>query len=64
VTLHHSIETSLLMDLFKELADMRVKTVVLQKCRDKNEFVVEHPIFSDRLVLEDVSKYFDNFYIR
>lgn len=64
ITLHSSLETPLLMDLFRELADMGVKIIALQKCRDKNEFAVEHPIFSDRLVLEDVSKYFDNFYIR
>ncbi|MDR2682071.1 MAG: anaerobic ribonucleoside-triphosphate reductase activating protein [Holosporaceae bacterium] len=64
ITLHESIEMSLLLDLFKELSDMGVKKLILQKCRDKDEFVVEHPIFSDRLILEDVSKYFDNFYIR
>lgn len=43
---------------------MGVRKMVLQKCRDKNENVVEHPIFSDKILLESVSKDFDSFYIR
>lgn len=64
ITVHESIETDSLLDTLKVLSGMGVKTVALQKCRDKDEFVVEHPVFSDRLLLEEVSKYFDGFYIR
>lgn len=64
ITMFESIDTSTIVDTLKEISSMGVKTVVLQKCRDKNENVVEHPIFSDKLLLEDVSKYFDNFFTR
>ncbi|GHT94441.1 anaerobic ribonucleoside-triphosphate reductase activating protein [Alphaproteobacteria bacterium] len=64
ITVHESIETDSLLDTLKKLSNMGVKTVVLQKCRDRNENVVEHPVFSDKLLLEEVSKCFDNFYVR
>lgn len=64
MTMHESIETETAVDVLKELCQMGVRKVVLQKCRDKNENVVEHPIFSDKILLESVSKDFDSFYIR
>jgi len=64
MTMHKSIETETAVDVLKELCQMGVRKVVLQKCRDKNENVVEHPIFSDKILLENVSKDFDSFYIR
>jgi anaerobic ribonucleoside-triphosphate reductase activating protein len=64
MTMDESIETSSAIDVMKELASMGVKTIVLQKCRNKDEIIVEHPIFSDKLLLEDISGYFDNFFIR
>ena len=64
ITMFESIDASIIVDTLKEISSMGVKTVVLQKCRDKNENVVEHPIFSDKLLLEDVSKYFDSFFVR
>ncbi|MCR5224937.1 MAG: anaerobic ribonucleoside-triphosphate reductase activating protein [Alphaproteobacteria bacterium] len=64
MTLHESIETSSIVEVLKEISSMGVKQVVLQKCRDKNEKVVEHPIFSDKLLLEDLSKYFDSLSVR
>lgn len=64
MTLHESIDTSSITEVLKEISSMGVKHVVLQKCRDKNEKVVEHPIFSDKLLLEDLSKYFDSLSVR
>jgi pyruvate formate lyase activating enzyme len=64
MTLYEKIETSAIIDALKDISALGVKTVALQKCRDRNENVVEHPIFSDKLLLEDISKYFDNFYVR
>lgn len=64
MTMHESIETETAVDVLRELCQMGVRKVVLQKCRDKNENVVEHPIFSDKILLENVSKDFDSFYIR
>jgi anaerobic ribonucleoside-triphosphate reductase activating protein len=64
MTLHESMETSIIVKVLKEIAALGVKTVALQKYRDKNENVVEHPIFSDKLLLEDISKYFENFCVR
>lgn len=64
MTLHESIDTSSIVEVLKEISAMGVKQVVLQKCRDKNEKVVEHPIFSDKLLLEDLSKCFDSLSVR
>ncbi len=64
MTLHESIEKDSVVDVLKELCRMGVRRVVLQKCRDKYENIVEHPIFSDKILLENLSKDFDSFYIR
>lgn len=64
MTLYESISTSSIVEALKEISEMGVKQVVLQKCRDKNEKVVEHPIFSDKILLEEMSKYFDSLSIR
>ena len=64
MTMHESIETETAVDVLRELCQMGVRKMVLQKCRDKNENIVEHPIFSDKILLENVSKDFDSFYIR
>lgn len=64
ITMHESIETSVIVNVLKEISLMGAKTVVLQKCRNKDEIIIEHPIFSDKLLLEDISRYFDNFFIR
>ncbi len=64
ITMYKTLDTSVIVDLLKELSSMGVKTVALQKCRDIEEIVVEHPIFSDKILLEDISKYFENFFVR
>jgi anaerobic ribonucleoside-triphosphate reductase activating protein len=64
ITAHESIDTSVIIDILKEISGMGVRNVVLQKCRDFDGIVIEHPIFSDGLLLEDMSKYFNSFYIR
>lgn len=64
ITMHESIEKDSVVDVLKELCRMGVRKVVLQKCRDKYENIVEHPIFSDKILLENLSKDFDSFYIR
>ncbi len=64
MTMHESIEIETAIDILRELCQMGVSKVVLQKCRDKDENVIEHPIFSDKILLENVSKDFDSFYIR
>lgn len=64
MTVDPVIEVSDIVDTFKELSRMGVKTAALQKVRDLHGKTVEHPIFSDKLLLEDLSKYFDNFFVR
>lgn len=64
ITMDSSISIEVIVGVLKEIASMGVKNVVLQKCRDKDEIVIEHPIFSDKLLLEDISKCFDSFFIR
>ena len=64
MTMHESIGIETTIDVLRELCQMGVRKVVLQKCRDKDENVVEHPIFFDKILLENVSKDFDSFYIR
>jgi pyruvate formate lyase activating enzyme len=64
MTLYETIEVADVVEALKEVSAMGVRNVALQKCRDKNENTVEHRIFSDKLLLEDISKYFDNFYTR
>ena len=64
ITMYKTLETSVIVDLLKELSSIGVKTVALQKCRDIEEIIVEHPIFSDKILLEDISKYFENFFVR
>ncbi len=64
ITMHESIQTETAVEMLRELCQMGARNVVLQKCRDKDENVVEHPIFSDKILLENVSKDFDSFYVR
>lgn len=64
ITMYQTLEKQVISDLLKKLSDMGVKTVALQKCRDENEMVVDHPIFSDKILLEDVSKLFERFLVR
>ncbi|MDR0580706.1 MAG: anaerobic ribonucleoside-triphosphate reductase activating protein [Holosporaceae bacterium] len=64
MTVCESLDSLSIVNVFKGIAAQGVKTVALQKCRDKDENIVEHPIFSDRLLLEDISKRFENFSVR
>ena len=64
MTVDSIIEISDIVDTLKQISMMGVKCMALQKVRDKHGNVVEHPIFSDKLLLEDLSKYFDNFFVR
>ena len=64
MTLHESIEKETVVEVLRDLCQMGVRKMVLQKCRDKDENVVEHPVFSDKILLENVSKDFDSFYVR
>ncbi|MDR1982523.1 MAG: anaerobic ribonucleoside-triphosphate reductase activating protein [Holosporaceae bacterium] len=64
ITVFEEMDISAIVEVLKEISTLGVKTVVLQKCRDKGESVVEHAIFSDKLLLEDISKYFDSFHVR
>lgn len=64
ITMYQTLEKQVIADLLKKLASMGVKTLALQKCRDENEMVVDHPIFSDKILLEDVSKLFERFLVR
>ena len=64
MTVDPIIEISDIVDTLKQISSMGVKNMALQKVRDKDGNIVEHPIFSDKLMLEDLSKYFDNFFIR
>jgi pyruvate formate lyase activating enzyme len=64
MTLYESIKVSSIVEGLKEAASMGVRNVVLQKCRDKDENVVEHIIFSDKLLLEDMARRFESFRIR
>lgn len=64
MTLHESIEKEAVIEVLRDLYQLGVRNMVLQKCRDKDENVVEHPVFSDKILLENVSKDFDSFYVR
>jgi pyruvate formate lyase activating enzyme len=64
MTLHESMEIPVIVKVLEEVSLLGVKNVALQKCRDRNENVVEHPIFSDKLLLESISRHFDSFHIR
>ncbi|MDR1665577.1 MAG: anaerobic ribonucleoside-triphosphate reductase activating protein [Puniceicoccales bacterium] len=64
MTLHEAIEIHSILDVLKEVSSMGVKNIVLQKCRNQDKSIMEHPIFSDKPLLEDISKYFDDFCIR
>lgn len=64
MTMDPTISVESAVGALKEIASMGVKNAVLQKCRDKDEIIIEHPIFSDKLLLEDLSKHFDSFFIR
>ncbi|MDR1334769.1 MAG: anaerobic ribonucleoside-triphosphate reductase activating protein [Holosporaceae bacterium] len=59
ITLCTQITAEKLMEIIQEISNMGVKGLVLQKCRDKNENIVEHPVFSDKLFLRKASAYFD-----
>jgi pyruvate formate lyase activating enzyme len=63
-TLHESIPYESILDAVKKLSSMGVKKMAFQKGRDNDKNIVELKIFSDTLLLEDISKYFDNLYIR
>jgi pyruvate formate lyase activating enzyme len=64
MTIYEGMEVSEVVKALKEVSALGVKTVVLQKYRDKEENVVEHPIFSDKILLDEISKCFDSFCIR
>jgi pyruvate formate lyase activating enzyme len=64
MTVHESMEIAAIVEVLEEISGLGVKNVVLQKCRDKNENVVEHPIFSDKLLLESIARRFDSFHVR
>ena len=64
MTVDPIIENSDIVDTLKQISMMGVKNMALRKVRNKDGNIVEHPIFSDKLLLEDLSKYFDNFFIR
>jgi anaerobic ribonucleoside-triphosphate reductase activating protein len=64
MTVYETMNASSITNVLKEIAALGVKTVALQKYRDEKENVVEHSIFSDKLLLTDISKCFENFYIR
>jgi pyruvate formate lyase activating enzyme len=64
ITVYETMDASDLGDLLKEISDFGVRNVALQKCRYLDESIIEHPIFCDGLFLEDMSKYFDGFFVR
>jgi anaerobic ribonucleoside-triphosphate reductase activating protein len=64
ITVFEEMPTAVAVDILKKISDLGVKNVALQKCRNKDDIVIEHRIFSDKLLLEEVSKYFDNFCVR
>lgn len=64
LTVDPSITIEDILELSKTLSEMGVKEFVLQKCRDKNHKPLEHPIFSDKLHIDEISKCFDKFLVR
>ena len=64
MTVEPSIPTEDIINVMNRVAELGVKTAVLQKCRDKNGEIEEHPIFSDQKVLDKFSEIFDNFLVR
>ncbi len=64
MTVHPLMSVDAVTEAMREVASLGVKNAALQKCRDENENPVEHPIFSDKILLEEIAKYFENFFIR
>jgi anaerobic ribonucleoside-triphosphate reductase activating protein len=64
ITVFEEMPMPVITDTLKRISSLGVKNVALQKCRDKDDNVIEHAFFSDKLLLEKVSKYFDNFCVR
>lgn len=64
MTLDLIIPTEDILKIMHQLSEMGVKNAVLQKCRDKNGDDEEHPIFSDKKALDELSKIFENFLVR
>lgn len=64
MTMDKSIPLNVAVETLKNLAELGVKKVAIQKCRDKNEKEVEHPLFSDKIALDDLAKRFEKFIVR
>ena len=64
MTMDSSIAIDDVKEAMAEISQMGVRKVVLQKCRDYEKNEVDHPIFSDKVTLEDISKRFDDFFVR
>ena len=64
MTVHPLMSVDAIAETMREVSALGVKNAALQKCRDENENPVEHPIFSDKILLEEIAKYFENFFIR
>ncbi|MDR1551519.1 MAG: anaerobic ribonucleoside-triphosphate reductase activating protein [Holosporaceae bacterium] len=64
MTVHEKMKVDIIVAALKNISSLGVKKMVLQKCRDRNENVVEHPIFSDKLTLDELAKCFDSFLVR
>lgn len=64
ITMYHTLDKQVIADLLRQLAKMGVKNIALQKCRNEEEMIVDHPIFSDKILIEDVSKLFERFLVR
>ena len=64
MTVHPVLSVDVVAEAMKEISALGVRHAVLQKCRDENENPIEHLIFSDKILLEGISGYFDSFFIR
>lgn len=58
------IPTEDVLKVMHKVSEMGVKNAVLQKCRDKNGDLEEHPIFSDKKALNELSRIFETFLVR
>lgn len=64
MTVDSIIPTEDILRVMHQISEMGVKNAVLQKCRDKNGDLEEHPIFSDKKSLDELSRIFETFLVR
>lgn len=64
LTMHNIIDTDTAASLLKDMAQMGVKKVAIQRCRDMDDTEIDHAIFANKELLDELSTYFESFIVR